>query len=100
MTVRIWEGKTRIEHSEIYTKIIEERDIPDYKKTSGFIKLSFLKRSDPKFTYFKLLTFWTDLNAIKNFTGPNLDQAISYGEDKQYLIDFPGNVKHYKVFTE
>ena len=37
MTARIWNGKTKIEHSEMYTKTIEERDIPDYKKTEGFI---------------------------------------------------------------
>ena len=42
MITRVWEGKTRIEHSETYTKMIEERAIYDYKKTDGFIKLSFL----------------------------------------------------------
>ncbi len=50
MIARIWEGKTRIEHSETYARVIEERDIPDYQKTKGFIKLSFLKRSDDEFT--------------------------------------------------
>ena len=100
MTARVWEGKTTIEHSEAYAKIIEERDLPDYRKTDGFIKLTFLKRSDNEFTYFKLLTFWTDLDTIKNFTGPNFEQAVSYKEDKQYLVDFPGIVLHYEVFTE
>ncbi|GAB7258314.1 antibiotic biosynthesis monooxygenase family protein [Polaribacter sp. OB-PA-B3] len=100
MTARVWEGKTRIVHSEMYAKIIKERDIPDYRKTDGFIKLTFLKRSDNEFTYFKLLTFWTGLNTIKNFTGPNFEKAVAYNEDKQYLVDFPGSVKHYEVFAE
>ena len=100
MTTRVWEGKTKIEHSEKYAKIIEERDIPDYRKTAGFIKLTFIKRSDNKFTYFKLLTFWTDLDTIQNFTGPNFEQAVAYNEDKQYLVDFPGSIKHYEVFAE
>jgi heme-degrading monooxygenase HmoA len=100
MIVRVWEGKTKIEHSETYTKIIKERDILNYRKTVGFIKLTFLKRSDNEFTYFKLLTFWADLDTIKNFTGPNFEQAVSYEEDKQYLVDFPGNVAHYEVFAE
>ena len=46
MIARVWEGKTKIEHSETYQKIIEERDIPDYKGTDGFIKLTFLKYSN------------------------------------------------------
>ena len=100
MIARVWEGKTRIKHSDAYAKIIDERDIPNYRKTVGFIKLTFLKRSDNEFTYFKLLTFWTDLDTIKNFTGPNFEQAVSYKEDEQYLVDFPGNVTHYKVFAE
>jgi len=32
-------------------KIIEVRDIPGYKKTNGFIKLSFLKRCDDQFNF-------------------------------------------------
>lgn len=100
MTARIWNGKTKIEHSEMYTKTIEERDIPNYKKTEGFIKLTFLKRSDHQFTYFKLITFWDDINAVKKFAGSNFQKAISHKEDEAYVIDFPGNVMHYNVFTE
>ena len=100
MIARIWEGRTKIEHSETYAKIIEERDIPDYRKTEGFIKLTFLQRSDHEFTYFKLLTFWTDLDAITNFAGSNLEEAKFYDEDEQYLLDFPGGVSHYEVFAE
>lgn len=98
--VRIWSGQTKNEHSEIYTKLIKERDIPDYKKTSGFVKLTFLKRSDNEFTYYKLLTFWTDLESIKNFTGPNFEEAVSHEDDEPYLVDFPGNVIHYEMFAE
>ncbi len=84
----------------MYTKIIEERDIPDYRKTEGFVKLAFLKLTSDQFTYFKLITFWKDLEVVKNFTGPCLEKAISYKEDEKYLVDFPGNVVHYEVFAE
>lgn len=100
MIARIWEGQTKNEHSEVYEKIIVERDIPNYKKTVGFIKLTFLKRADNEFTYFKLLTFWSDLDVIANFTGPNFEEAKYYDEDEQYLLDFPGRVSHYEVFEE
>tara|TARA_R110000744_G_scaffold255074_1_gene370626 strand:- start:9992 stop:10294 length:303 start_codon:yes stop_codon:yes gene_type:complete len=100
MIARVWKGKTKIKHSEAYTKVIIERDIPDYEKTKGFVKLTFLKRSDNQFTYFKLITFWKDLEVIKNFIGPDLVKAVSYKEDDKYLVDFPGNVMHYEVFAE
>lgn len=100
MIARVWKGQTKTEHSEVYTKIIIERDIPDYKKTDGFIKLTFLKYSDNQFTYFKLLTFWKDFEVIKNFTGQDFEKAVSYREDEKYLADFPGTVIHYEVFAE
>lgn len=100
MIVRIWQGKTRIEHLKTYENIILERDIPNYKKTPGFVKLTFLKRSDEKFTYFKLLTFWDNLAAVKNFAGKNFQQALAYKSDEQYLEDFPGNINHFEVFAE
>ena len=99
MIARVWEGQTIVEHSEAYKKIIIERDIPDYKKTNGFVKLTFLIRSDSKFTYFKLLTFWKDFKEVQNFTGPDFEKAVSYEEDKKYLVDFPGTVIHYEVFA-
>ncbi len=100
MIARIWEGKTKIEYLETYQKIIIERDIPDYRKTKGFVKLTFLKRVDEGYAYFKLVTIWQDLAAIKNFTGPNFKEAVAYEDDKKYLIDFPGAVTHFEVFTE
>jgi len=100
MIARVWKGKTKIEHSEIYKKFIEERDIPDYRKAKGFIKLTFLKRADKEYSYFELITFWQDLEIIKNFTGPDFEEAVSYKEDEKYLVDFPGSVIHYEVFAE
>ena len=99
MIARVWEGKTSLEHSTIYTKIIEERDLPDYKNAKGFIKLIFLKRSDEEFTYFKLVTFWEGYDVIKNFTGSLIDEAKFYDTDAQYLIDFPGYIFHFEVFA-
>lgn len=100
MITRVWEGTVRIELSNEYVKIIEKRDIPNYKNTPGFLKLKFLKRSDEKFTYFKLLTFWNEMGSILKITGPNFQKAVSFKEDQEYLVDFPGKVLHYEVFAE
>ncbi len=100
MIARVWEGKTSTEHAEIYRKLIEERDMPDYRKTEGFIKLSFLECTDQEYTYFKLLTYWKDTESIKNFTGPNFTQAVAYEDDKKLLVDYPGRISHFEVFAE
>ena len=100
MIARIWKGRTKIEHLEKYTDFMKVRAIPDYKKTEGFVKLTFLKRTDEKFAYFKLITFWENLDVIKNFAGEDFEKAKYYKEDRNYLIDFPEKVMHYEVFAE
>ena len=100
MIARIWKGRTKIEHLGAYTTFMKVRAIPDYKKTDGFVKLTFLKRTDHEFAYFNLITFWENLEVIKNFAGHDFEKAKYYPEDKGYLIDFPEKVTHYEVFAE
>lgn len=100
MIARIWKGQTKIEHLEKYTDFMKVRAIPDYNKTNGFVKLTFLRRLDKEFAYFNLITFWENLEVIKNFAGNDFEKAKYYEEDKKYLIDFPEKVIHYEVFAE
>lgn len=100
MIARIWTGRTRIQHLDEYTDFMKIRAIPDYKNTDGFVKLSFLKRTDNEFAYFKLITYWKNLDVIKNFAGIDFEKAKYYPEDQKYLIDFPEKVMHYEVFAE
>lgn len=100
MIARVWQGKTKNEYSEIYKKIIEDRDIPYYSEAEGFVKLTFLKRTQGQFTYFKLITFWKDLSAIKSFAGPNFEKAVAFEDDEKYVVDFPGDASHYDIFAE
>ena len=99
MIARIWEGKTVNADADTYERLIIERDIPNYRKTEGFVKLLFLKRKDRDYTRFKLISVWQDLAAIKNFTGENYNAAVAYETDRKYLADFPGSVTHFEVFA-
>ena len=99
MIAIIWIGQTKIEHIDEYTEFMKVRAIPDYKKTEGFVKLTFLKRTENEFAYFNLITFWKNLEVIKNFAGTDFEKAKYYPEDKKYLIDFPEKVTHYEVFS-
>ncbi len=100
MIVRTWEGRTTNAHANIYTKLIEERYIPGYSATEGYVKHVFLKKLDGEYTDFKLLTFWKDLSSIKRFTGQKFAEAVGYQNDRQFLVDFPGLVDHFEVFAE
>ncbi|PKA82026.1 hypothetical protein ATE92_0151 [Ulvibacter sp. MAR_2010_11] len=100
MIARIWEGRTKLEHLEAYTEFMKIRAIPDYKKTDGFIKLTFMSSIHNELACFKLITFWENFEVIKNFAGSDIEKAKYYAEDKDFLIDFPEKVAHYEVFAD
>ncbi len=100
MIARIWHGTTKAEHYETYTDFMISKAIPDYKHTTGFIKLTFLRRLEGDIGHFTLITFWKNLEVIKNFAGEDYEIAKYYPKDKNYLLEFEEKVTHYEVFAD
>lgn len=100
MIARIWHGSIRIGNFEAYTAFLRRVAIPDYKKTEGFIKLVFLRRTEGNFGCFTLITFWENLDVIREFAGENINNAKYYPEDNDYLLKFEKNVVHFDVFAD
>ncbi|MNX31498.1 hypothetical protein D3C86_616890 [compost metagenome] len=99
MIARIWHGKTKLEDYETYTDFIIKTAIPDYSKTPGFIKLSFLRNIKNNEDHFTLITYWENLNVIKNFAGEDFEKAKYYPEDDNFLLEFEEKVEHFEVFS-
>ncbi|HJY14066.1 MAG TPA: hypothetical protein VJ304_14830, partial [Flavobacterium sp.] len=78
MIARIWHGKTKLEDYEEYTEFTKKTAIPDYSKTPGFIKLSFLRNIKNNEGHFTLITYWENLEVIKNFAGEDFEKAKYY----------------------
>ncbi len=99
MIARIWHGRTRIEDYGEYTDLMKSKAIPDYKGTKGFIDLTFLRRIEDDIAHFTLITFWGNMEVIKNFAGEEFDKAKYYPEDEKFLLEFEERVIHYEVFA-
>ena len=100
MIARIWHGRTQIKHYEEYTEFMKSVAIPDYRKTEGFVKLTFLRRIEQDVAHFNLITFWENIEVIKNFAGDDYEIAKYYPKDKEYLLEFEEKVVHHEVFAE
>lgn len=100
MIARVWHGTTTIENYETYSTFLKSRAIPDYENTAGFKKLIFLRNTKNNISHFTLITFWENLDVIKNFAGEDFKKAKYYPEDNDYLLEFEEEVIHYEVFSE
>jgi heme-degrading monooxygenase HmoA len=74
--------------------------IPDYSKTEGFIKLSFLSSIQGDEAHFVLITYWRDFEVIGNFAGDDIGKAKYYPEDSGFLLEFEPRVQHFEVFAD
>ena len=99
MIARIWHGKTSAPNFEAYTSLLKEIAIPDYMKTTGFRGLNFLRNIIGDEGHFNLITYWENLDVIKNFAGDDFEKAKYYPEDKDYLLEFEEKVQHFEVFA-
>ena len=100
MIARIWHGRTLIEKYEEYTEFLKEVAIPDYQKTNGYIELTFLRNIQNNEGHFTLITFWENIEVIKNFAGNDYEKAKYYPEDANFLLEYEEKVMHYEVFAK
>lgn len=99
MIARIWHGITHADKYEAYTALMEGKAIPDYRKTEGFVSLSFLRRLENGIGHFTLITYWKNMDVIRNFAGDDFEKAKYYPEDNDFLLEFEEKVLHYEVFA-
>ena len=99
MIARIWQGKTEKSKFRAYSEFLKKKAIPDYKKIPGMQGLSFLRAIRGEEAHFMLITYWQDLDSIRQFAGEDADKAKYYPEDKEFLLEFEERVQHYEVFA-
>lgn len=95
--IRIWRGWTRPEDTEAYAEYILGTGIAEYKATPGNRSAYLISRPDGDRTEFLTVSFWDDRESIIAFAGEDIDQAIFYPEDDEFLVERETTVKHFQV---
>lgn len=100
MIVRNWHGRVPSDLSDRYLALMREVALPDYKATPGNLGAWRLTRREDEIVHFEMLTFWTDLEAIKRFAGEDFERAKYYDFDAEFLIEQELHVRHYEAVSE
>ena len=99
MIARIWHGKTSLENFEAYKAFLKEFAAPKFKKAKGFKGLTFLRNINGEEGHFTVITYWENLEVIKNFAGKEFEKPVYYPQDNDFLLEFEEKVQHYEVFA-
>jgi len=97
MIARTWRGATRAEDAESYLDYLHRTGLAEYRKVEGNRGVLALRRVRAGRAEFLLVSLWESEDAIRQFAGEPIDQAVFYSEDEQFLIERDEHVDHYEV---
>lgn len=100
MIVRTWHGRTRLVDAGVYETFMRERAGPDYDSVPGLRRAVFTRRDEGDEAHFLLVTFWTDMEAVKAFAGADPAKAKYYPEDDRYLLEKEAVALNHEVFFD
>jgi hypothetical protein len=97
MIARVWRGMTRLRDAAEYDAFLQARGFADYQATPGNEGAILLKRLSDETAEFVRISFWTDLDSIRRFAGPDSEKAVYYPEDERFLLGKEPRVTHYEL---
>jgi heme-degrading monooxygenase HmoA len=81
-----------------YLAYLDATGVPDSRATPGNRGVYVLRRPDGERTHFWLISLWESEEAIRQFSGPDLERARYYPRDREYLLALEPTVTHYEVY--
>ncbi|UCC39318.1 MAG: antibiotic biosynthesis monooxygenase [Candidatus Aminicenantes bacterium] len=97
MIARIWHGRTLDQLGDEYFEYIKKTGIKGYRSTKGNRGAYVLRRIEKGVTEFLLITLWDSSDAIKKFSGPDMEKAVYFPDDRKYLLELEPLVDHFEV---
>jgi heme-degrading monooxygenase HmoA len=97
MMARIWRGAVRAEDAAAYAAYVQRTGIEGYQGTPGNRGAWLLWRTEGDRAEFVTVSFWESRRAIEAFAGQDIDVAVFYPDDNQFLIEDDLTVSHYEV---
>jgi heme-degrading monooxygenase HmoA len=97
MIARTWRGATRAESAETYLEYLHRTGFTEYRKVEGNRGVLALRRIADGRAEFLLISLWDSEEAIRQFAGPDIEQAVFYPEDDRFLVERDNHVNHYEV---
>lgn len=100
MIARVWHGVTRESHADEYFEYMTETGVKDLRCTEGNRGVYVLRRVHEGHAEFLFISLWESYDAIRRFAGADIEKAVYYPKDKEFLLELEPNVTHYDVAVQ
>jgi heme-degrading monooxygenase HmoA len=94
----MWRGKIRTDDVAAYVEYIDGTGIKEYLQTPGNQGAQMWTRDlGDGTTEVITVSWWDDLDSIRGFAGDDIEVAVFYPEDDNFLVDRETRVNHFAV---
>jgi heme-degrading monooxygenase HmoA len=99
MIARVWHGVVPAERADGYADYLAHSDlgVRAYQEIRGNKGAALLRRAEGRVVHFLLISYWESADAIREYTGPDMEQAQYFAYDLECLIHPEPMVAHYEV---
>lgn len=99
MLARIWYGDTPESRGDEYFDYLMKTGVKDLRSTEGNRGVYVLRHVTGGRAEFIVISLWESLDVIRKFAGADVEKAVYYPEDQDFLRELEPNVAHYEVLA-
>ena len=99
MIARLWRGLVPEARAEAYLRYLETTGLKEYRSTRGNRGVYVLRRIERGRAEYLLVSLWESMAAIRRFAGDDVEKAVYYPEDEEFLLELEPKVVHYEVLA-
>jgi heme-degrading monooxygenase HmoA len=94
----MWRGWIRTDRADEYVEYISRTGLVEYRQTPGNLGAEMWTRDlgDGR-SEVTTLSWWESIDDVYGFAGDDIERAVFYPEDDEYLIDREITVTHHEV---
>ena len=100
MIARVWYGATPVAKGDDYAKCLERTGVKECRSTPGNRGVQVLRRDVEGRSEFVFISYWENLEVVHGFAGPDINRAVYFPEDKDFLVEMRPNIEHYEVVRD
>ncbi len=97
MIARIWHGWVPSAKTAAFYEYMQATEVTDVRSRPGNRGVAVATRADGDRTHFWFISLWSSFDEIRAFAGPNLESAVYYPRDAEFLTEFEPTVLHVEV---
>jgi hypothetical protein len=94
---RVWRGATLAENGDAYAAYLEETGMRNAREIPGSRGTLVLRRDRAGYTEFETILLFESMEDVRGFAGDELDAAVFFQLDDEYLVERDLEVRHYEV---